>query len=42
MVMFNLYGNIVSNIGVFFVGGLGIVFGENIGGDYVVFELVRI
>lgn len=38
MVMPNLYGNIVSNIGASLVGGPGIVPGENIGGDYAVFE----
>ena len=41
MVMPNLYGNIVSNIGASLVGGPGIVPGENIGGDYAVFESVR-
>ena len=40
MVMPNLYGNIVSNIGASLVGGPGIVPGENIGGDYAVFESV--
>ena len=39
-VMPNLYGNIVSNIGASLVGGPGIVPGENIGGDYAVFESV--
>lgn len=38
MVMPNLYGNIVSNIGASLVGGPGIVPGENVGGDYAVFE----
>lgn len=38
MVMPNLYGNIVSNIGASLVGGPGVVPGENIGGDYAVFE----
>ena len=42
MVMPNLYGNIVSNIGASLVGGPGIVPGENIGGDYAVFESVRV
>ena len=41
MVMPNLYGNIVSNIGASLVGGPGIVPGENVGGDYAVFESVR-
>ena len=40
-VMPNLYGNIVSNIVASLVGGPGIVPGENIGGDYAVFESVR-
>lgn len=41
MVMPNLYGNIVSNIGASLVGGPGIVPGANIGDDYAVFESVR-
>ena len=40
MVLPNLYGNIVGNIGAALVGGPGIVPGENIGGDYAVFEAV--
>ncbi|XP_048589543.1 isocitrate dehydrogenase [NAD] subunit gamma, mitochondrial [Nematostella vectensis] len=38
MVLPNLYGSIVSNIGASLVGGPGIVPGENIGGDYAIFE----
>ena len=41
MVLPNLYGSIVGNIGAALVGGPGIVPGENIGGDYAVFEAVR-
>ncbi|KAJ1981413.1 isocitrate dehydrogenase (NAD(+)) idh1 [Dimargaris verticillata] len=38
MVMPNLYGNIVSNIGAALVGGPGIVPGCNIGREYAIFE----
>uniref|UniRef100_A0ABM0GXH0 Isocitrate dehydrogenase [NAD] subunit, mitochondrial n=1 Tax=Saccoglossus kowalevskii TaxID=10224 RepID=A0ABM0GXH0_SACKO len=38
MVMPNLYGNILSNIGAGLVGGPGVVPGCNIGSDYAVFE----
>lgn len=38
MVMPNLYGAIVSNIGAALVGGPGIVPGCNIGRDYALFE----
>ena len=38
MVMPNLYGNIVSNIGAGLVGGAGICPGKNIGREYVLFE----
>jgi len=38
MVMPNLYGNIVSNIGAALVGGPGIVPGCNIGREYALFE----
>lgn len=38
MVMPNLYGNIVSNIGAGLVGGAGVCSGKNVGRDYVVFE----
>ncbi|XP_033647735.1 isocitrate dehydrogenase [NAD] subunit gamma, mitochondrial-like isoform X1 [Asterias rubens] len=38
MVMPNLYGNIISNIGTGLVGGPGMVPGQNIGEDFAVFE----
>ncbi len=38
MVMPNLYGNIVSNVGAGLVGGAGLCPGKNVGRDYVVFE----
>ena len=38
MVMPNLYGNIVSNVGAALIGGPGIVPGCNMGRDYAVFE----
>ncbi|CAH1784561.1 unnamed protein product [Owenia fusiformis] len=38
MVMPNLYGNIISNIGAGLVGGPGVVPGMNVGTDYAVFE----
>ncbi|KAG9286774.1 hypothetical protein G9A89_012324 [Geosiphon pyriformis] len=38
MVMPNLYGNIVSNVGAALVGGPGIIPGANIGSDYALFE----
>jgi len=40
MVMPNLYGNIVSNIGAGLVGGAGVVAGKNVGSNYVLFEPV--
>ena len=40
MVMPNLYGNIIANIGCGLVGGPGIVSGVNIGKDFAVFEMV--
>ena len=40
MVMPNLYGNIISNIGCGLVGGPGIVAGQNVGEDYAIFETV--
>jgi len=40
MVMPNLYGNIVSNIGAGLVGGAGVVAGKNVGTHYVMFEPV--
>lgn len=42
MVMPNLYGNIVSNIGAGLVGGAGVVGGKNVGTHYVMFEPVRV
>jgi len=41
MVMPNLYGNIVGNIGAGLVGGAGVVTGKNVGSRYVLFEPVR-
>jgi isocitrate dehydrogenase (NAD+) len=38
MVLPNLYGNIMSNVGAALVGGPGIVPGANLGRDYAVFE----
>ena len=40
MVMPNLYGNIVGNIGAGLVGGAGLVAGKNLGTHYVMFEPV--
>ena len=40
MVMPNLYGSIVSNIGASLIGGPGVIPGANIGSDYAVFEPV--
>lgn len=40
MVMPNLYGSIMSNIGAAIIGGPGVVPGANIGRDYAVFEPV--
>jgi isocitrate dehydrogenase (NAD+) len=42
MVMPNLYGNIVSNVGAGLVGGPGIVPGCNIGREYAMFEPVSL
>ena len=42
MVMPNLYGNIVSNIGAALVGGAGICPGKNVGRDFVIFETVSL
>lgn len=41
MVLPNLYGNIIANIGCGLVGGPGIVPGVNLGQNYAVFEMVR-
>ena len=38
MVMPNLYGNIVGNIGAGLVGGAGLSPGKNVGREYVLFE----
>ncbi|KAM3728041.1 putative isocitrate dehydrogenase [NAD] subunit beta [Dirofilaria immitis] len=38
MVMPNLYGNIISNLGAGLVGGAGVVAGRSIGSDAVIFE----
>ena len=38
MVMPNLYGNIVSNIGAALVGGAGVCPGKNIGTNFILFE----
>lgn len=38
LVMPNLYGNIVSNIGAALVGGPGVVPGANVGRDYALYE----
>lgn len=38
MVMPNLYGNIISNIGSALVGGPGVVAGSNLGAEYALFE----
>lgn len=38
MVMPNLYGNIVGNLGAGLVGGAGVVAGRSIGSDTVIFE----
>ncbi|KAI3414238.1 putative isocitrate dehydrogenase [NAD] subunit beta, mitochondrial [Globodera pallida] len=38
MVMPNLYGNIVDNLAAGLVGGAGVVNGESVGSNYVIFE----
>ena len=40
MVLPNLYGNIIANIGVGLIGGAGVVPGVNVGEDFAVFEMV--
>lgn len=40
MLMPNLYGNIVSNIGAGLVGGAGVVPGKSVALDYTIFERV--
>ena len=42
MVMPNLYGNIVSNVGAGLVGGAGVCPGKNVGREYVLFEQVSV
>jgi len=39
IVLPNLYGNIISHIGVGLVGGSGVVSGGNFGSDYAIFEV---
>jgi isocitrate dehydrogenase (NAD+) len=41
LVMPNLYGNIISNVGAALVGGPGITPGANIGREFALFEPVR-
>jgi isocitrate dehydrogenase (NAD+) len=41
LLMANLYGDIISDLGAGLVGGLGVVPGANIGDDYAVFEAVH-
>jgi isocitrate dehydrogenase (NAD+) len=41
LLMPNLYGDIISDLGAGLVGGLGVVPGANIGDDYAVFEAVH-
>ena len=38
MVMPNLYGNIIDNLASGLVGGAGVIPGQSIGSDYVIFE----
>ncbi|TKR71775.1 hypothetical protein L596_019319 [Steinernema carpocapsae] len=38
MVMPNLYGNIIDNLAAGLIGGAGVVSGQSIGSDYVIFE----
>uniref|UniRef100_A0A7I4Z1Y2 Isocitrate dehydrogenase [NAD] subunit, mitochondrial n=1 Tax=Haemonchus contortus TaxID=6289 RepID=A0A7I4Z1Y2_HAECO len=38
MVMPNLYGNIIDNLAAGLVGGAGVVTGQSVGSDYVIFE----
>lgn len=37
-VMPNLYGNIVDNLAAGLVGGAGVVTGQSVGSDFVIFE----
>jgi isocitrate dehydrogenase (NAD+) len=41
LLMPNLYGDIISDLGAGLVGGLGVVPGANIGTEYAVFEAVH-
>jgi isocitrate dehydrogenase (NAD+) len=41
LLMANLYGDIISDLGAGLVGGLGVVPGANIGEEYAVFEAVH-
>ncbi len=41
MVLPNLYGDIVSDLGAGLIGGLGVAPGANVGDDYAVFEAVH-
>jgi isocitrate dehydrogenase (NAD+) len=41
LLMANLYGDIISDLGAGLVGGLGVVPGANIGDEYAVFEAVH-
>jgi len=41
LVLENLYGDIVSDLGAGLVGGLGVIPGANIGSEYAVFEAVH-
>ncbi|KAK0419548.1 hypothetical protein QR680_014204 [Steinernema hermaphroditum] len=38
MVMPNLYGNIIDNLAAGLIGGAGVVSGQSVGSDYVIFE----
>lgn len=40
MVLPNLYGSIVDNVGAALVGGAGVVPGKNIGSNFAIFEPV--
>lgn len=41
LVLPNLYGNILSNVGAGLIGGPGIIPGSSIGREYAVFEPVK-
>ncbi len=40
MLLPNLYGNIIANIGAGLIGGPGVVSGINLGNEYAMFETV--